>query len=137
MALTRQRDRLLPYFLTFVSYVFCAFLLSRLAMPKFVYALMLAVAVALLINGIINIWWKISAHATGAGGFLGGILCVSYQNYINPLEWIVTVILICGAVAAARLYLKAHTPGQVIAGFLNGALCTLIIPNLRFGWLFF
>jgi membrane-associated phospholipid phosphatase len=131
--LTNRQDRFLPYFCASISYVVCAFVLFRLAMPMFVYTLMIAVAAALFINGVVNHWWKISAHMTGIGGLFGGILCVGYQNYINPCGWIVAIILTGGMVAAARLYLNAHTPGQIVAGFLNGTLCTLIIPSLNFG----
>jgi len=131
VGLTRQRDRSIPYFCTSLSYFVCAFALDRLAMPKFVSMLMIAVAVALLINSIVNIWWKISAHMTGIGGLLGGILYVSYQSHINPYEWIIAIMLACGVIAAARLYLNAHTPGQIVAGFLNGVVCTLIIPSLN------
>lgn len=137
ISLPNRNDRFLPYFCTFLSYLFCAFALFRLAMPMFIPALMVAVTVALIINTIVNIWWKISAHMTGAGGLFGGILCISYKLYINPVEWIIAIMLICGMVASARLYLKAHTPGQVIAGFLNGTLCALIIPNFNLRWLFF
>jgi membrane-associated phospholipid phosphatase len=138
MNLSNRKERFIPYFCTVISYSFCAFVLARwLAMPMFIPALMIAVATALLINTIINIWWKISAHATGVGGLFGGIVCISYKLCINPFEWIIAITLVCGLVAAARLYLNAHTPGQVVAGFLNGALCTLIIPCFSLGWLFF
>ena len=132
-----RRERFIPYLFTLISYIVCAFALYRLAMPKFVYSLMIAIAVALFINSIINIWWKISAHAAGVGGLLGGILYVGYQLYINPSEWIIAATLVCGMVAAARLHLNAHTPAQVVAGFLNGVVCTIIIPGFSFGWLFF
>ncbi len=137
MALVDRRDRFLPYFCASISYFICAFALYHLAMPLFVPLLAVAIAVALLINTIINIWWKISAHMTGVGGFLGGILYVSYQLHINPYDWIIAIILVCGMVAAARLYLNAHTPGQVVAGFLNGTLCMLIVPILSKGYFLF
>lgn len=136
MGLADKRDRFLPYFCTSLSYLICASVLFRLAMPLFVVKLIVAVAIALLLNAIISIWWKISAHMTGVGGLFGGILCTSYHLYLNPYEWIIAIVLVCGMVAAARLYLNAHTPGQVVAGFLNGTLCTLIISNLNIGCFF-
>ena len=135
--LSNRKERFIPYLCTVISYLFCAFALFRLAMPMFIPALMVAVAAASFINIIVNIWWKISAHATGVGGLFGGILYISYRLYINPFEWIIAITLVCGLVAGARLYLKAHTPGQVVAGFLNGSLCAFIIPHLNLGYLFF
>jgi membrane-associated phospholipid phosphatase len=138
MELKNSKDRFLPYFCTAVSYYICAAILSKLALPMYVPLLMVAVAVALFINAIISIWWKISAHMTGVSGLLGGILCVSWKLCINPSLWFIVITLVCGLVAAARLYLNAHTQGQIAAGFLNGLLCTIIIPNLGIGyWIFF
>jgi len=137
MGLENKKDRFIPYLCTFVSYYICALILSKLAMPTYIPLLMVAVAVSLLINAIVNTWWKISAHMTGVGGMLGGILCVSWKFYINPSLWIIAITLVCGMVAAARLHLSAHTRGQVAAGFLNGLLCTIIIPNLKIGSLLF
>ncbi|MDR1729167.1 MAG: phosphatase PAP2 family protein [Prevotellaceae bacterium] len=133
MGLEDRKDRFLPYFCTSISYFACALILFQLAIPTFVSELIIAVAVALLINSVVNIWWKISAHMTGMGALLGGILLVSYQFHFNPYNWILATVFACGMVAAARLYLNAHTPGQVVAGLLNGALCTLIIPGLNLG----
>ena len=133
MGLEKQRDRFLPYFCTSISYFVCAWMLFQQYMPTFLSELVIAVAVALLINAVVNIWWKISAHMTGVGGLLGGMLFVSYQFHINPYNWILIMMFVCGMVAAARLYLNAHTPGQVVAGLLNGMLCALIIPSLNLG----
>jgi len=134
MKLDNSKDRFFPYFCTAVSYYICGAILANLAMPIYIPLLMVSIAIALFINAIISVWWKISAHMTGVGGLLGGIFCVSWKLYINPSFWIIAIILVCGLVAAARLHLKAHTPEQVVAGFLNGLLCTLIIPNLGIGY---
>ena len=134
MGLEKSKDRFLPYFCTSVSYYICAAILAKLAMPIYIPLLMVAIAIALCINAIINIWWKISAHMVGVSGLLGGVLCVSWKLYINPSLWFITITLICGLVAAARLHLNAHTQGQVAAGFLNGLLCTIIIPNVGIGY---
>jgi len=135
MELNNSKDRFLPYFCTSVSYYICAAILAKLlAMPIYIPLLMVAIAAALFINAIVNIWWKISAHMVGVSGLLGGILCVSWKLYINPSLWIIAITLICGLVAAARLHLNAHTQGQVAAGFLNGLLCTIIIPNMGIGY---
>ena len=136
IGLTKQKDRTVPYLCTAFSCFICALALDRLAMPMFVPMLAVGAAVSLFINSIVTLWWKISAHMTGIGGLFGGILFVSYQFQINPYEWIIATLLVSGMIASARLYLNAHTPGQLVAGFLNGALCTIIIPGLNLGcWL--
>ena len=137
MELEKSKDRFLPYFCTSISYYVCAAILSKLAMPIYIPLLMVAIAVALFINAVISIWWKISAHMVGVSGLLGGILCVSWKLHINPSLWMIAITLVCGLVAASRLHLNAHTQGQVAAGFLNGLICTMIIPNLGIGYRLF
>jgi membrane-associated phospholipid phosphatase len=131
-----KRDRFFPYLITALSYVFCSVLFFRMGMPLFVPSLLVGAAISLIVNAVISLWWKISAHMTGVGGLLGGILCVSYKLSINPYGWIILIVLICGLVACARLYLKAHTLGQVAAGFFNGLFWTLFIPGFSLAWMF-
>jgi len=134
--LTKQRERFLPYLSALFSYLVGTWMIYKIRMPMFVVGLMLAVAAALLVNVIVNIRWKISGHATGVGGLLGGILSVSYLLRINPLFWIIVIVLVCGMIAAARIYLKAHTPAQVLAGFLNGICWAILIPSLPLNCIF-
>ncbi len=69
---------------------------------------------------LVNLFWKISAHTMGAGGFLGTALFVfgSWGLFAFP------VVL---ALAWARLELKCHTPAQLIAGAIMGLANTLIL----------
>lgn len=69
---------------------------------------------------LVNLFWKISAHTMGAGGFLGTALFVfgSWGLFASP------VVL---ALAWARLELKCHTPAQLIAGAITGLANTLIL----------
>jgi membrane-associated phospholipid phosphatase len=129
IGLENRKDRFLPFILTAASYIFCSILFFRLGMPLFVPSMLIGAAISLIINAVISLWWKISAHLTGAGGLLGGILCVSYKLSIDPFDWIMLIVMICGLLAAARLYLKAHTPAQVVGGFFNGFFWTLFVPG--------
>jgi membrane-associated phospholipid phosphatase len=63
------------------------------------------------------------------GGLLGGICSLALYYAILPLWPIIGVLLLSLLVMYARLLLDAHTPLQVIAGYLLGLLCTLT-PNL-------
>jgi len=136
MNLKDKKERTIPYLLTAISYILCAVSLYTLVFPTFVSAIVIAIAISLIIDAIVSRVWKISAHMTGMGALLGGTLIISYYMHIFPLFLIVTIVMLCGLMASARLYLKAHTPKQVIAGFFCGFLTTLFIPMLSWDAIF-
>ncbi len=69
---------------------------------------------------LVNLFWKISAHTMGAGGFLGTALFVFGV-------WGFLALPVVIALAWARLELKCHTPAQIVAGALTGLANTLIL----------
>lgn len=129
--ITDHRQRTMPYLYAIVGFAFWSYLLIfTLQAPLCINVVAIGATIALILVMVINRWWKISAHLTGMGGLLGGIL--SYCLAITAVPtwstlciWLIlTLILIY-----ARLWLKAHTPTQVVAGWLLGLCCTLI-PNI-------
>ena len=125
-----RRQRTVPYLLTLVSYIVCLYLLYKIRVPLFLLLLSGGVILSLLAVMIINFWWKISAHASSAGGFLGAVLLTCWVFKMNPVGFLIAVVLLCGLVAFARLYLRAHTPAQVLAGFSLGLFCVGILPYI-------
>jgi membrane-associated phospholipid phosphatase len=85
--------------------------------------LLASVTVSLLVIFVISLFWKISAHATGIGGAIAVLTCLLLR-FDEALLFIpvVSAILVGGWVISARLYLNAHTPGQVVAGLFCGIL---------------
>lgn len=70
---------------------------------------------------------KISLHMMGLAGltmFLAG-LSIYYQ--INLVSSILFLILALGLTGSSRLYYKAHTPMELLLGFLAGFLPQLIL----------
>jgi membrane-associated phospholipid phosphatase len=75
------------------------------------------------IVGIITRWWKISTHATG----IAAPLTVLYAHFgVAPLPFFVLIPL----VGWARVYLKAHTLLQVLAGTALGSISVFIFMKL-------
>ena len=124
------KQRTTPYIYTLICYGFWAYFVRvTVKMPTFMLLVVIGAMVALLAVTIINHWWKISAHLTGIGGLLGGICSFALNYSILPLMLIIIVLLLSLLLMYARLYLHAHTPMQVVCGFLLGLLCTCI-PTL-------
>jgi len=141
--ITRREDRTLAYIETFCCFLSWWVLLTyTLNAPKWLCAVSLGGAIAIALVAIINHWWKISAHLTGIGGLMGGI--ISYYLFSNfslltpeaasnatstvTYTFFYIVLGIALLVMYARLYLNAHTPWQVIAGLALGLSCTTILP---------
>lgn len=124
------RDRLLPFFLTSFIYFVAWFFLQKIGIPKFLLHYILASALAVLFTSIITGFWKISAHMAGIGGIAGLILYLSFYFNADVFLPAVFIFLLTGIIGSARLTLKAHSPGQIYAGFLLGfgtVLSTLVI----------
>ena len=58
----------------------------------------------------------------GVGGLTGLILTLSIIYTLDMTFFLTVTVLISGIVASARLALKAHTPMQIITGYLTGFL---------------
>jgi hypothetical protein len=72
----------------------------------------------------ISSFWKISMHMAGVGGFSTALLFV----FGAPAIW---AFISLPLVAWARLQRRKHTPAQLLAGAMAGALVTVLI----FGWI--
>ena len=127
------RERTTPYIYTIVCFAFWAyFLFSVLKVPYNITITAVGATVALGIVTLINRRWKISAHLTAFGGLTGGVFSFFLAGGLGAPIWLViTVLAIALCLMYARLYLDAHTPGQVVCGFLLGLTMTFV-PNLLF-----
>jgi hypothetical protein len=131
-----RKDRIIPLFITAISYYFSFYLLNRLPfhVPQFIKVLVLASAILILINLLINLKWKISAHLIGIGGLLALIFIFSIIYYANLLYVLVLITVVSGITAYARLELNAHNPKQIYWGFLLGFVGMLAIIYFSLIW---
>jgi len=83
----------------------------------FLLAAVLALVGNTMVIFVINLFWKISAHMTGTAGPLI-ILTVAFGWWIAPFYLFLFLI------GWSRIFLKAHTPAQVIWGGLVGLFLT-------------
>lgn len=74
--------------------------------------------------GLINIFWLISIHATGA---MAAFVIVGLV-FGWPASLIVLPLVI--SVCWVRLYLRRHTPAQVVAGLILGVASVLVLTLL-------
>jgi len=125
--LETTEERKLPYLLTVIYYIILYYFLKELSLPPILYLIFLGSILASIFTLIINLKWKISAHMIGMGGIVGSLIGISERLSIDLNYILMTSFLISGMVGTARLYLNAHNPPQIFAGFLLGLSCVLVL----------
>jgi membrane-associated phospholipid phosphatase len=115
-----QRYTLYPFSLACLIAV--AFMYAKMGA---IYAIwcVLALVIANTVNSIINLTWKISAHATTAAA------CAALLWLLAP-NWGPIAALSVISVSWSRVVLRRHTPGQVIAGTIVGMSSAILAIRL-------
>ncbi|MDE7406871.1 MAG: hypothetical protein K2M76_00500 [Muribaculaceae bacterium] len=131
-ALRERTERTIPYIIAALCYSFCIWHFHRAMAPDWFCMFFAGATLSIVAVAIINLWWKISGHATAVGGMLG--LCLWLAVTTGP-EWPYTstltgVILICGVTCTSRLLLGRHTPAQVWSGLALGFAAVYLTATL-------
>jgi len=120
------RERRLPYLACAIIYAIATYLFGWQLQPigelaPQISLLLGSVTVSMIAIAVVSLSWKISAHATGMGGAIG-VLTAMLIRFDEPLLLVplLVTVLISGFLLSARLYLNAHTPGQIVAGIICG-----------------
>ncbi len=125
--LRTQQDRIIPYIACgiFFFWVFLVFKQQPIY-PRILPAFMLGVFIASSAALIANIYFKISMHAIGLGGWLGIFLVIAFGNTMLMTWPLAAVILITGLVCTSRLLVSDHTPKEIYAGLALGIISQFV-----------
>lgn len=122
---SQRTQRYTLYPLTLVCLGLLAYLYWRIHAPVAAIKSVFTLVLANVINGIINLYWKVSAHATTAAACSTLLWQYSVGHTWGPPATIGAVL-----VGWSRVELKRHTTGQVLVGWLVGASSALLIGRL-------
>lgn len=124
IGLNGRKERLIPYIITIVCLAGTALFLYVKMAPVWVAMFYAGGALAGLINLLVNLRWKISAHAAGIAGLVAMLIQVIKEgpSADGMVWWIVGAILTAGILGSARIWLGRHTLMQVLAGTAVGFL---------------
>jgi membrane-associated phospholipid phosphatase len=110
----RERERrMVPFLLCLVSTTVGLVIMLVGGAPQTVVALSWSMIATLVVVLAITRWWKVSVHATVAGGAVATIVLL-----YGP--WYLLLILGVVLVAWSRVMVEDHTVAQVVAGALLG-----------------
>ena len=122
-----KKERNLPFLICLVYYGGLFYLLVGSDIPLFYSAFIIASFVLILFNYLINLRWKISSHAIGAGGVCGALICFSLLHQREISFLIAGYFLMSGLVLTARLILHKHNQAQVYVGYVSGLILSIFI----------
>ena len=121
--LRTQKDRIIPYIASGIFFFWAYTVFKQqtqypLILTSFILGIFLASSVAL----IANIYFKISMHAIGMGGWIGIFLLISNTQSMLMTWPISVVLLLTGLVCSGRLLISSHKPADIYAGLFVGLI---------------
>lgn len=140
-----KQERIGPYIITGIFYLWLfKNLFSGAQVPSLFGVCVLGATIGLFFAFFINIFTKISAHATGMGGLVAMVLLATVEwrglglalpVFGGALQLSLTVILaftllFAGLIGTARLALKAHVPADLYRGYAAGFAAVMIAEVL-------
>lgn len=146
--LHERSERIIPLIITGGFYLWLFINISEnTTIPLAFSIFVLGSTIGLFLTFFISLFTKVSLHATGAGGLVVGILLIkyyfSYEHFnlnlhgmglylINTDLLIFGSILVAGLVGTSRLFLKAHSFGEVFMGYFVGIASQVIAFSFLF-----
>lgn len=122
MKLENRRERIFPLLMTALCYFGLYYMIYDLGIWPAIKLFILGGGLCIFSAAIIHLWWQISAHMIGIGGLAGILLAMGWVLQVPVFAALTLAILLAGIIGFSRLFLDAHTPRQVYAGFIFGCL---------------
>jgi len=124
-----KKERNMPMILMaiFCFLLFYTFNSIQVVLPKYVYGLCLAGGIIITLFSILNIYFKISLHATGVGILTGFVFAYISEQLFFQLWILIFVLLVSGIVLSSRLYLNKHNSIELISGYFLSFIITFTV----------
>lgn len=118
--LINKKDRIYPYTITTLSALLTSRILTSMGAPVEIIYCSLGCAFILVVSAVLIPFFKSSAHLAGITGFAGLYLGMNEKYSSGEFKNMLIIILLCIALAWARIYLKRHTLKEVLTGSILG-----------------
>lgn len=121
--LNTQKERIILYSITMIFFFWTFYVFNnKPGMPPVMAKMALGIFLAVSIDFVANIYFKISMHATGAGGLAGLLVMTLFTSSVFISYPIGIAILIAGLVCTARLLISDHSMKEIVMGLASGFL---------------
>ncbi len=118
--LINKKDRIYPYTITTLSALLTSRILTSMGAPVEIIYCSLGCAFILVVSAVLIPFFKSSAHLAGITGFAGLYLGMNEKYGSGEFKNMLIIILLCIALAWARIYLKRHTLKEILTGSILG-----------------
>jgi hypothetical protein len=115
-----RSERIIPLAITSFFYFVTVYVVLKFNIPVFIKVVFLSTALLSFVVTIVNFWWKISIHSVGAGALTSLIMVLSIMMHTPLTPFLLSAIIASGLILSSRLWLNAHTSGEVWIGYLTG-----------------
>lgn len=121
--LRTQKERIIPLSISMIFFFWTFYVFkNKSEIPLVVVQMCLGIFLAVIVNFIANIFFKISLHATGVGGLTGLFTWILFTSSGIAGFYLALSILIAGIVSSSRLMISDHKIGDIVAGLATGFL---------------
>jgi hypothetical protein len=123
--LQQAHERRLPYLVTAAMTLVTYYIFQKINAPgalQFFVLICSAIVVTML---LFNQYKKLSIHMASLG-LLTGVILIFYP-YLEVRALFSVVLIISGITASARLFAEAHTPIELLSGYLIGFSITILL----------
>lgn len=121
--LNTQKERIILYSITMIFFFWTFYVFNnKPGMPPVMAKMALGIFLAVSADFIGNIYFKISMHATGAGGLAGLLVMMLFTSSAFISYPLAIAILIAGLVCTARLLVSDHSMKEIVMGLASGFL---------------
>jgi hypothetical protein len=122
------KDRAIPFSVTTVYFLMTVYFMFKInELDPILWQSLGVIALVVLVLTVVTFFWKMSAHMTGIGGLVAivVVLGLKFTNF-QVLYPLLLSLLLSGVVGSSRLYLDAHKPVEIYAGFIFGFLACFV-----------
>lgn len=119
------KERIVPLMATMIFYFWVYWVFRNTASPFILKVLLLGTFWGVIAIFMLNIFFKISMHATAAGSMIGILIVLMRTSPVNMVIPFFIALVVAGIMGTSRLILGAHRLNQVVAGYILGLLVML------------
>jgi len=116
------KERLVPYITTGAFYIWAYIVFRKSGYPQVFDIIILGATITLFAIFMLNLFWKISAHAGAMGCFIVIILALCLLSADNVSYLLIITVLLAGIIGSSRLVLSAHNTGEIFIGYFIGVM---------------
>ena len=122
IAMAERQERYLPLLFASIFYtVSTVMFMIKIQADGVASTMLISTTVLILVLMVITWFYKVSIHSAGVSGVLGFLTVIYMSSPTLQLKYaIATALIISGLVMTARLFVNAHTPKQVLLGWVIG-----------------